>query len=278
MSALKSILLHLDASPRCEQRLDAAGRLARPHEAEVKALYSVVPGALQFPFADGVSAELLRRVRPVDDERRTRARNVFDKAVAGGLRDATWLEPLEDVSLRDFSRQALYADLLVLGQRQPDEQDGSGVPADFVESTLIDSGKPALLIPYIGIQATLGQNVMVAWKETRETARAVTAALPVLKKAQRVHVATWGDEQSAEHRRLPALADHLRRHGVEVALHHYGDEPGDIGAYMLSAAADLGADMLVMGAYGHSRAREWVLGGATRTVLASMTIPVLMAH
>jgi nucleotide-binding universal stress UspA family protein len=278
MKSLASILLHLDASPRCELRLEAAGRLAAQHGAELNALYSVVPGALQFPFADGVSAELLQRLRPVDDERRARARSLFDKAVAGGLQDARWLAPLEDLSLRDFSRQALYADLLVLGQREPGEEGARGVPFDFVESVLIDSGKPALVIPYIGVQSTPGRIVIVAWKETREAARALAAALPLLTKADRVHVATWGEERSAEHGRIPALVAYLRRHGVEAALHHYGDEPRDIGEYILSAAADLNADMLVMGAYGHSRAREWVLGGATRTILSSMTIPVLMSH
>lgn len=278
MDSIGSVLLHLDASPRCEQRLEAAGRLAGAHQAELKVIYSVVPGTLQIQFAEGVSAELLQRIRPSDDQRRARARSTFDKAVAGGLRNAIWLEPIEDLSLRDFSRQALYADLLVLGQREPGADGAGGVPSDFVESVLIDSGKPALVIPYIGAQATLGQTVMVAWKETRETARALTSSLPLLKKAKRVHLASWGDEQSIEHQRMPALAAYLRRHGVEPTLHHYGDEPGSIGEYMLSAAADLNADVLVMGAYGHSRAREWVLGGATRTILESMTIPVLMSH
>ena len=97
----------------------------------------------------------------------------------------------------------------------------------------------------------------------------------MLQKAERVHVATWGREREGRHDDLLA---HLRRHGVEATPHHYGDEPGDIGAYILSAAADLNADMLVMGGYGHSRAREWVLGGATRTILESMTVPVLMSH
>ena len=278
MSAIKSILVHLDASPRCEMRLEAAGRLAGQHKAEVKALYCVVPRALQVPYAEGVSAELMQRMGPVDDERRALAQGIFDKAVAAGLQNARWLEPIEDLSLRDFARQALYADLIVLGQREKDDENMRGIPYDFVESVLSDSGKPALVVPYIGAQSRLGRVIMVAWKETRETARAVAASMALLEQAERVHIATWCDENSVERRRVSELASYLHQHGVEAVLHHYGHEPGNIGEYMLSTASDLNADMLVMGAYGHSRAREWVLGGATRTILQSMTVPVLMSH
>ena len=151
----------------------------------------------------------------------------------------------------------------------------TGVPADFAESVMIDSGRPVLVVPYIGIRDSIGRNIMVAWKEARETARAVSAALPLLKQAEHVHLASGGRAREAGHEELVA---HLRRHGIEATPHHYGDEPGDIGAFMLSAAADLDADMMVMGGYGHSRARDWVLGGATRTVLASMSVPVLLSH
>ena len=278
MSAIKSILLHLDASPRCEARLEAAGRLAEQHGAEVNALYAVAPRMLQFPFADGMSVQLLAEMREADDARRAATQSLFDKAVAGGLKRAKWLEPLEDLSMRGFSRQALYADLIVVGQREQNDQSDRGVPGDFAESVLTDSGKPALVVPYIGTHGNIGRTVMIAWKETRETARAVAAALPMLQKADRVHVATWGPENSGERRREAELVGYLGRHGVEAVLHHYGDEPGNIGEYILSAAADHNADLMVMGAYGHSRAREWILGGATRTVLESMTVPVLMSH
>lgn len=279
MSAIKSILLHLDASSRCAARVEVAACLARQHGAEVKGLYAVMPRALQFPLAESLSPELLQRVRAANDGRRSIARGIFDKAFASGLPNARWLEPVEDLSLRDFSRQAHYADLVVLGQREPGEEGRHGVPGDFVESVLVNSGRPVLVVPYICAQASLGQVVMVAWKETRETARAVAAAMPVLRKAERVHIATWGKEQAVERRRVADLVAYLCQHGVEAALlHDYGDEPGNIGEYMLSLAADLNADLLVMGGYGHSRVREWVLGGATRTILESMTVPVLMSH
>lgn len=278
MSAIKSILVHLDASPRCEVRLQAALRIARQHGAELKALYSVVPQVLQVPSDAAFNALLLEQLDAADKSRRFAIRTMFDRTVAGDSLPVTWLDPMEASSIRTFARHALYADLVVLGQRDQDDLSERGVPGDFVQSVLLDTGKPVLIVPYIGVQADVGGTIMVAWKETRETARAVAAALPMLRRAERVHIATWGKEQAAEDWRLADLVHYLGQHGVQATLHRNGEETDSIGEYILSAGADLGADMLLMGAYGHSRAREWVLGGATRTILESMTLPVLMSH
>ena len=171
-----------------------------------------------------------------------------------------------------------YADLLVLGQRDPNDASQADVPHDFIESVVIESGKPALVVPHIGISGPLGQVALVAWKETRESARAVAAAMPMLQRANRVEVATWGDPISTQRNGPTDIETFLRRHGVKANVRHEGKESPQLGEYLLSLAADVGADLLVMGCYGHSRARELILGGTTRTVLKSMTVPVLMAH
>lgn len=172
-------------------------------------------------------------------------------------------------------RRALYADLLVLGQRDPDDPAASELPPDFVPQVLVGSGRPALVVPCAGPFATVGRRVLIAWKETREAARAVTAALPWLVRAASVHAIACGPDADEALRRLRT---YLSAQGV--ALETQRHEPGetDAGEKLLSAAVDMGADLLVMGCYGHSRAREWVLGGATRSVLRSMTLPVLMSH
>jgi len=278
MSAIKSILVHLDASTRCESRLQTALRIARQHGAELKALYCVVPQVLQMPSVAAANALLLEELSAADDARRFAVRTMFDRAVATESLPVSWLGPVEELSVRNFARYALYADLVVLGQREQNDWFERSVPGDFVQSVLLDTGKPVLVVPYIGGQAELGRTVMIAWKESRETARAVAAALPMLRKAEQVHIATWGNEQVPEGRRLVDLQKYLGQHGVQATLHRYGEETDCIGEYILSAAADLGADMLLMGAYSHSRAREWVLGGATRTILESMSLPVLMSH
>ncbi|MFZ2650761.1 MAG: universal stress protein, partial [Burkholderiaceae bacterium] len=173
----------------------------------------------------------------------------------------------------------LVADLLVLGQRAEPGEAPAGVTPDFNESVLFASGKPALLIPSIYKGEPIGRVVLVAWKPTREAARALSAAMPFLRRAQKVHVAVWGEPGSdAMQGPAPDVEASLRRHGVTAVLHRDAANPSEVGELLLSRAADLGADLLVMGCYGHSRAREWALGGASRSVLQAMTVPVLMSH
>ena len=277
MSAIQSILLHIDASPRSVARLQVAHQLAEQFDAAVTALYAVMPTVLLYPQAFTAGAEAVPMLLEFETQRRDSARALFDKAVAVGMPRVKWAE-VGDEAVRGFSRQGLYADLLLLGQREPKGEWQAALPADFVESVLIDCGKPALVIPHIGAPATIGRTVLVAWKETRESARAVAAALPFLQTAERVHVVTWSDAAGFD-RGGPLNVDaFLRAHGVAPTMHRNGDASRDVGDHLLSLTADLGADLLVMGCYGHGRAREWALGGATRTVLQSMTVPVLMAH
>lgn len=132
------------------------------------------------------------------------------------------------------------------------------------------------MLPYAGPIGPVGRNVLVAWKETGESARALTAALPWLRRAERVHAVAYGRDAAAS---LERLQHYLQvQHVRQTTLHDGGEKVDDIGNRLLSHAADQGADLLVMGCYGHSRAREWVLGGATLSILESMTLPVLMSH
>ncbi len=280
MSPIKNILLHLDASPRSALRLDVARQLARQHEAAVTGLFAVTSNFVEMPFAVAESAEAGAMVLKLDAERRERAQALFKRVAQAEGPTVSWSELGTEPVIWGFTQQALYADLLVLGQHEPGSKTARDVPADFIESVLIGSGKPALIVPYTGEVQTVGENILVAWSRSRESARAINAALPLLQKAQQVHVVTWSDEtrapEAASERR--EIEQYLASHGVKATLHWYGDGVGNPGDRLLSLTADLGNDLMVMGCYGHSRARELVLGGATRTVLKSMTLPVLMAH
>ncbi len=277
MSPIKSILLHLDASPRSAVRLDVARQLAWRHEAAVHCLFGVTSNFVEMPFSVAESAEAGAMVLKLDADRRARALAVFNRAAGAEGPSISWSELGTEPVIWGLTQQALYADLLVLGQHEAGARD---LPADLIESVLIGSGKPALIVPYAGEVKTVGQNILVAWSPSRESARALNAAMPLLQKAQQVHVVTWSDETSAPQATSEKrqLEQHLAAHGVRAMLHWYGDGPGNPGERLLSLTTDLGNDLLVMGCYGHSRARELVLGGATRTVLKSMTLPVLMAH
>jgi nucleotide-binding universal stress UspA family protein len=276
MSDPKAILLHVDGSARLALRVQVACRLAETFDARVTALYGAMPSLLRYPMAVEASAAAVSVMSELDDEGRAAARATCEAARDGSPR-VEWAEPQGD-ALWGWTRRAWCCDLMVLGQRNPDDKAAGELPPDFLPSLLVDTGRPALVLPYAGAVATdapIGRTVLVAWKESREAARAVTAALPWLRRAAQVHVLTWGEgaEQG-----LQALSAYLALHGVAAVPHAGGPEPAQPGEALLSSAADLGADLLVMGCYGHSRTREWVLGGATRSILAAMTLPVLMVH
>jgi len=191
-----------------------------------------------------------------------------------------WIDHHESAS-EAIPRYARYADLVVAGQDDPDDPE-SFIADHFPETLVMSAGRPVLFIPYTGVFPTLGANIMVAWNGSRESARAVHDALPLLQRAENVTVVRLNEHKDEPRdNRIPGadIALMLARHGVKAelaALDGVGNlPPGDV---LLSRASDLGADLVVMGAYGHSRWQELVMGGATRSMLESMTVPVLMSH
>lgn len=279
MNAFHQILVHLDAGASAPHRLAAARAVAGRHGAALAALYAAAPVLLQLPYPPETASGLAAAMLEADVERKRATRRMFDETMQSAGPRATWAESDGMPAAGSVAQQALYADLVVLGQPEPGSAPATGIPPDFVEDVVIASGKPALVIPYTGWSGHLPRTAAIAWKETREAARAVAAALPLLKQAQQVHVLSWGEEGPPEASGgVLDLSTYLAAHGVQATWHRGGPEPAAIGDLLLSRVADLGADLLVMGCYGHARAREFLLGGASRTVLHTMTVPVLMAH
>jgi nucleotide-binding universal stress UspA family protein len=273
----KSILVHVDASVASHRRLQLAADLGRTCVSEVTAVYAVASLGAEYPYIYIVgSPDAVALVRDMEDANLTSARRTFE-AVAQGNDRIHWSEPTT-APLRTIVRQGRYADLLILGQHDPANPPEACLPSGFVESVVIESGRPALVVPYAGVPEAFGKVALVAWKNTRESARALNAALPFLRRCERVHVVSWL-ESGGEEREAPLdIERYFCLHGIGIRLHRRERTPDNVGEALLSLVADTSADLLVMGCYGHNRAREWVLGGATRTVLTSMTVPVLMAH
>ena len=278
MTDFKQVLVHLDASDTAGARLHAARSIAGRTGAAVTALYAAFPAYLDVAYAHDLAPGLVEGLAEIDASRLADARGAFDDEMRSDGPMAEWSEATDVPVVDEFVQQALHADLLVLGQENPSSP-APGVPQEFAQSVIIASGKPALLIPHVGWNRGVGDTAVVAWKETRESARAVAAALPLLQRARKVHVVAWGEarESPVRGQRLD-LRRFLHLHGVDAEWHAGESEPKPIGERLLSRAFDLEADLLIMGCYGHSRARELVMGGASRTVLRSMTLPVLMAH
>jgi nucleotide-binding universal stress UspA family protein len=290
-SSWTSLLVHADASEQFAQRLRVALRLARQMGVTLDALYAVTnpATALSFSFGSalgagygnyGTDGAMVDALLQAEAEQRKRSRAVFDRARLA--------EPDERVSLHwqesngdpvsAMVDSAWAADLLVLGQHDPSKP-APGVPPSFVSDVLLASGKPAVVAPYIGAGDAVGNSVVLAWKPTPEAARAVAAALPLLRHAQTVHLALWdGLPSHRVHASTSNIEKYLRHHGVQVRVLRQGHPDRQLGEHLLSLCADVQADLLVMGCYSHSRARERVLGGVTQTILQSMTLPVLMSH
>ena len=273
-----SILVHLDGSPRAAVRLRVAHRLADVHRATLSAVFAVASryARLTLPLVGGLPSAP-PPPEEIDRDHRDHAKALFESTVAKGTAASSWHELSGEAPIPGFVQRALLSDLVVLGQRDPMDETAFDVPADFVESVIVDSGRPVLIVPYVGETPAETNSVLVAWNRTRESARALTAALPFLARARHVHL-VCSAQNIVDTRRSFAEVRHY------VGTHHVGpvqEHPAigsDAGSELLSLAADVGADLLVMGCYGHSRAREFVLGGASRAVLRSMTLPVLMAH
>jgi nucleotide-binding universal stress UspA family protein len=183
------------------------------------------------------------------------------------------LEVLSGDLGKEVSRLAQYFDATVLEQPNLEGPDTSNV----IEAVLFGSGRPVLIVPYIILHVPSQlRTVLVAWNEGRLAARAIADALPLLQMADRVEVVTVSGTNPRGSRH--ASADMMAQHGIKADTKALAKGDVDIGSTLVSYAADVSADLIVMGAYGHSRLREIVLGGTTRTILQSMTVPVLMAH
>lgn len=278
MNEIRSILLHQDASAESARRVHLAHRLATAHDAQLEVLYAITPALLQYPMASSGDSQIAAMLALSDAETRELAKAAFEREVRGaGYVGVTWSECNDD-PVSAFKARAFASDLLVLSQIEPDSRLLSQVPVGFVPTVLIETGKPAVVLAGACRAERIGGTVLIAWKPTASSARAVSAALPFLRGASSVHVATWEDAHDFDRNNPLPIERYLKRHGITVTVHQGGRPSGDMGELLLALAADVHADLLVMGCYGHSRVREWILGGVTRSVLRAATLPLLMAH
>ncbi len=201
----------------------------------------------------------------------------FDRSMrAGGLRgEARVLDAGIAEASKEFGELGRRFDLSVVGQAKPSEPEGGMI----VEGALFGSGRPVIVVPYIQRKGIKLDRVVICWDGSRAAARATGDAMPFLAHAKKVDVVTIGTAP-AKSEGVPGadIAQHLARHGRNVEVQRLIVADIDTTSAILSYAADAGADLIVMGGYGHSRLREFILGGVTRGILGSMTVPVLMSH
>ena len=282
----KDILVHIDDTPRGAMRLAIAAGLARQHDAHLTGIFVLdVPATDLFygagmPFAAGSFTAMIETSRADLAVRAETSGQVFrDMLRREGLK-GEW-RVVEGDTVQTLGLHARYADLTILAQ--PDEQSPNigGTSDAVLVNVLISSGRPVLAIPYAGTFTRLDDHILVAWNASREATRAVNDALPLLRTAKSVTILAVNPERGIDgHGEVPAadIALHLARHGVRAEAAHTIANDISEGDALLSYAADLGATLIVAGGYGHSRAREMVFGGVTRTLLREMTVPMLLSH
>ncbi|WP_162906618.1 universal stress protein [Algihabitans albus] len=292
--SISSLLAVVDGGPASSAVLAAAVQIGRRYDAYVEALHVQLDPDSSIPLVgEGMSGAMVEQIsadlrRSVEDHAKV-ARTAYEDACRGvdaqplqanGKAEAgKFVFAWRSVTGREESetaQRALVFDLVIAGR--PDaESDGAYAPA--LEAALFEAGRPVLVVPP-GYEGAIGSKMVVGWTGQRECARAVTAALPLLAGAEAVEVVHLnGGEKPPEgnaHDPHTAVA-WLTLHGVDARAREVALTDG-AGDTLLTTAAEAGANLLVMGAYGHSRLREFVLGGATREVLTHTSLPVLMAH
>lgn len=274
----RSLLVHLDTSPTCAARVTQAIELALVMECH---LVGVAPtGLLAVPvIPDSATAlgEFGETAWELMLDQAQQAAGRFTAACAvAGLKSCESLVDHADAAA-SIVRHAHCSDLVLVGQADPARPDHREQRA-FVEQVILHSARPTLILPYAGRVESLGQRPLLAWDDSREAARAAGDALPLLRRADEVLVYSWREDPVVDlRRRLDALRQWLSWHGVVAQVREEGSGVAVADA-LLSRAADCGSDLIVMGAYGHARWTERILGGATRGLLDAMTVPVLMSH
>lgn len=277
----KTILVYLNSAKRAEAVLETALRLAGEHEAHLIGLHVIpmvtVPSVVPFE----VTGEIIEVQRKALDEQAARIAGIFGEMTRQHQPPCEWrtvrASHYDVASIVDDHCRAV--DLIVAPQSDADGD--IYLPADVTEDILIEAGRPVLVVPRRGRVKKVGETILLAWNNSREAARAAFDALPLLKAAKSVKLVTVDPPKTRKgDLELPAseIATALARHGVrtEAAV----SISGGIGIVedLLVQAENSGADMIVMGGYGHSRLREVVFGGATHDMLDKMTVPVLISH
>ena len=278
----RDIAVHLTLDPRNETRTRLAIALARRFGARVSGLYTVPPPNVPYYMGEYIPTELIQKQMDEAQRASVGARETFLATCKDAGIEHRWLS--SDMAPVEALRLAARAsDVVLVGQPDPNPGEAASIPygTDVLPHELaLQAGRPVLAVPYAGEFGEIGRNIMVAWNGKREAARAVHDAMPLLRAAETVHLAVVAPEKKGR-TPLAEITEHLQRHGLRLQsaiIDGNGSGQKKVGQILMSEAQARGADMMVMGAFGHSRLREMVFGGVTETVLSGMTLPVLLSN
>lgn len=275
----RDILVHLTLDPRNAARTQLAIGMARRFGARVSGLYTVPPPNVPYYMGEYIPTELIQKQMDEAQKSSGSAKDEFLRICADAGIEHRWLSsdlaPVE--ALRLASRSC---DIALVGQPDPNPTDPAAIPygTDVLPHELaLQAGRPILAVPHTGDFGEVGRRVLVAWNGKREAARALHDAMPVLRGAEAVHLITIGAERKGR-TPLSEIAGHMQRHGLRLETAVITTNGAKVGVKLLDEAKARSCDLMVMGAFGHSRLREMVFGGVTETVLSNMALPVLLSN
>ncbi len=277
---IRTILVALHTVDRAEEIIRISCSLAARHDAHLIGLY-VIPGVRYYasPAATHAAMDINAEQRNYYESHAEQVKQAFNDLARKEDIRSEWrcLQAEGPLMFGLTVSHGMQADLIVAGQTPSDGFDS--FEPEFVEHVIMETGRPVLVVPREGTFDTVGTNALVAWNNTAESARAVSDSIPFLQKTDQTTV-VWVNAGEFEGGNLPGseLAQMLARHNVNVSSAPIKTGKSEIGDVLLTKANDLGADLLVSGAYGHSRLREYLFGGVTRYLLDNMTMPILMSH
>ncbi len=276
---IKDIVVNLSVGPARDVATDFAVSVAGTFDAHLVGIaFRYDPLIPVMIDRYGIPADVIESQRVENEKAAKAAVDRFDEAAkrVGVSAEARILEVPVASAPNVFASIARRFDLAVIGQPEPDKP---ALDRLIVEATLFESGRPLLVVPYIQRAGLKLDRVMVCWDGSRSAARAAADAMPLIARSKATKVViVAGELVKSDEMPGADIAHHLARHGAKVEVKRIVSADNDVASTILSHAADTSADVLVMGGYGHSRLREFILGGATRGILAAMTVPTLMSH
>jgi nucleotide-binding universal stress UspA family protein len=275
---LKDIVVNLTGAAPQEFAADYAISLAQLFEAHIAGVGFIYEPVIPGTVLGGIPTDLIEAQREENTKAAKAATNRFEAAAASaGLSAEVRILDASVAGAADlFGRIARRFDLAVVGQARPKEGASEEL---LIEGALFESGRPVVVVPFVQTKGVSLERVLVCWDGSRPATRAIADALPILRRAKAIDiVAVSGERGKGSELVGTNMARHLARHGLDVALKRVSSGDVDVPSAIRAQVAETGADFMVMGGYGHSRLREFILGGVTRTILTSSTIPVLMSH
>ena len=273
--SIKTILVHVNSDNENNTQINAAIEIALKYEAHLCGLYVIQ--RLNLPTYAGayIPSGVLQAHEQAEQDLAKKVQAEFNSRVEKAGCSSEWhcVQGYSDQQINSFGR---YADLIVIAQTQEHSMLSNEISVE--DHVLIDSARPILFVPYIGAGSSIGKRILVAFNGSREAVRAITDAMPFLQGAEQVEVICVSKSEAQDEDSLANICKFLKHHNVQAKANHVVSKDISVADTLLSRASDHDIDLIVMGAYGHSRLREYIFGGATHNILNHMTVPVLMSH